>query len=107
MSANPPFSPVRIVGNLLFVSGQIGIKDGALVSEDVKRQLEQAVQNVTILLKKENLSLESVFDVTAFLVDQEDYQAFNETYAEIFKNPFPTRTTITVKSLPFGARVEL
>jgi len=49
----------------------------------------------------------SVIDVTAFLIDQSDYQSFNEIYAELFKEPFPTRTTVTVKSLPLGARVEL
>lgn len=107
MNAKPLFSPTRTEGNFIFLSGQIGTKDGVLVSENIKEQVTQAVENIVKLLEKHNLSLESVVDITAFLIDQEDYQSFNEIYAELFKEPFPTRTVVTVKSLPLGARVEL
>ncbi|GEM_PF-196270 len=107
MNTKPLFSPTRTEGNFVFLSGQIGIKDGILVSENIKEQVAQAVENIVALLKKHNLLLESVIDVTAFLIDQEDYQPFNEIYSELFNEPFPTRTTVTVKSLPLGARVEL
>jgi 2-iminobutanoate/2-iminopropanoate deaminase len=107
MNTKPPFSPSRIEGNLVFLSGQIGIKDGALVSDDFKEQFARAIENILRILGEHSLSLENVIDVTAFLIDQGDYQVFNEAYGESFKEPFPTRTTVTVKSLPFGAKVEL
>ena len=100
------FSSTRTEGNFIFLSGQIGIKNGVLVSENIKEQVVQSVENITALLKKHNLPPDSVIDVVAFLIDQEDYQPFNEIYGELFKEPFPTRTTVTVKSLPLGAKVE-
>ena len=102
-----PFSPTRIVGNLVFVSGQVGQKDGKVVSEDFREQMTQATSNVADLLSAHNLSFANIIDVTAFLVTQEDYVSFNEIYLQYFKDPFPTRTTVTVKSLPLGAKIEL
>lgn len=105
--ANFPLSPFRQVGNLLFISGQIGQKNGQLVSENVEDQVTQAVSNIVDILKQNGLDLKSVADVTVFLTEQNNYAAFNETYAKCFAEPYPSRTTVTVKSLPLGAKVEL
>jgi reactive intermediate/imine deaminase len=102
-----PFSLVRRAGNMLFVSGQIGLHDGKLVSASFEEQLKKTIQNIVSLLTANNSSLNRVVDVTAFLTDQADYPKFNEIYAQFFKSPFPTRTTVTVKSLPLEAKVEL
>ena len=104
---NFPLSPIKKAGELYFVSGQIGIKDGQLAGDDIKTQLAQAVANIVSILEGEGLSLADVLDVTAFLVNQEDYQGFNDLYRELFQEPYPTRTTVTVKSLPANALVEL
>ncbi|MEK7564833.1 MAG: RidA family protein [Patescibacteria group bacterium] len=102
-----PFSPFKQVGDLFFISGQVGQKEGKLVSESLKDQVIQAVANIAEILKQNGLSLENVIDVTAFLVNQEDYALFNQVYAKQFIEPYPTRTTVTVKSLPLNAKVEL
>ena len=102
-----PFSPARISGNFVFLSGQIGLKDGKLVSDDIQEQTIQAIENASVILKDNDLSLGDVIDVTAFLINQEDYGAFNEAYMKSFSDPFPTRTAVTVKSLPLGAKVEI
>lgn len=105
--ANFPLSPFREVDRLLFVSGQIGQQNGKLVSDSVEDQTVQAVANIAAILSQSNLSLKNVVDVTAFLVDQNDYDAFNVVYAKEFGEPYPARTTVTVKSLPLGAKIEL
>ena len=107
MPNNLPFSPFRTSGNLIFLSGQVGIREGRLVSGDVGEHTTQAIENVNTILKANNLTLSDVVDVTAFLIDQQDYNVFNEIYARSFSEPFPTRTTVTVKSLPLEARIEL
>jgi len=104
---NFPLSPARQLGNMLFVSGQIGQQNGQLVSDDITGQTIKALANVTEILQQHGLSLENVIDVTAFLTDQADYDSFNEAYRNAFNEPFPSRTTVTVKSLPLGAKVEL
>lgn len=102
-----PLSPFKQVGNLLFISGQIGQKDGKLVSEGLREQTVQAIQNVKNILEQNALSIMNVVDVTAFLTDQQDYADFNDEYAKQFETPYPTRTTVTVKSLPLDAKVEI
>lgn len=102
-----PLSPFREAENLIFISGQIGQQEGKLVSENITEQTAQAVSNIENILKQAGLTLESIVDVTAFIVDQEDYNAFNDAYAKAFPQPYPSRTTVTVKSLPLNARVEL
>lgn len=104
---NYPLSPFKQVGNLLFISGQNGQKDGQLVSDNLEEQVKQAVANITAILLQNGLEIKNVVDVMAFLVDQNDYVAFNEIYSQAFTEPYPTRTTVTVKSLPLGAKVEL
>ncbi|MHB8870884.1 MAG: RidA family protein [Candidatus Doudnabacteria bacterium] len=102
-----PLSSIRNSGQLYFLSGQIGLKDGVLVSEDIKEQLGQTVENIKTILKEVNLTLNNVVSVTTYLIDQSDYTVFNGTYTELFQPPYPTRTTVTVKSLPLNAKVEL
>ena len=104
---NYPLSPSKQAGNLLFISGQVGQKDGQLVSDNLEEQVRQAVDNITAILQQNGMGLSNVIDVLAFLVEQSDYVAFNEVYSKSFAEPFPTRTTVTVKSLPLGAKVEI
>ena len=105
--ATYPLSPAKQVGNLLFISGQVGQKDGQLVADNLEDQVKQAVANITEILKQNGMDLNNIIDITAFLVEQNDYTAFNEVYSKAFTEPYPTRTTVTVKSLPLGAKVEL
>jgi 2-iminobutanoate/2-iminopropanoate deaminase len=104
---NFPLSSFRKIGNTLYISGQIGQQNGELISEDIEDQVAQAVANIKAILEQNNLALSSVIDVTAFLVDQNDYAAFNDAYEKSFSEPYPSRTTVTVKSLPLHAKVEL
>lgn len=102
-----PLSSFKAVGGLLFISGQIGQKDGTLVSEDLEQQIIQAIANIREILNQNNLNLKNIVDVTAFLIDENDYTPFNEVYKNSLEEPYPTRTTVTVRALPLGARVEL
>lgn len=102
-----PLSLSRQVVNTFYISGQIGQKDGKLVSSEIAEQTRQAIENIKNILKDSGLELSNVADVTAFLIDYSDYDAFNEAYRNGFQEPFPTRTTVFVKSLPLDARVEL
>ena len=108
MSQTPPFSIARSInGKHTFFSGQIGLKEGQLVADNIEEQTKQIVANLKEALLKEYLSLDDIVDVTAYLTKQEDYESFNKVYSELFRQPYPTRTTIGVEWLPLNARVEL
>ena len=103
-----PFSLFRKSGDLVFLSGQIGLKDGRLVDGGVRPELRQAVENVKNILIGVNLTLQHVVAVEIFLIAlKEDYASMNEVYAELFTPPYPARTCVGVKELPLGARIEI
>jgi 2-iminobutanoate/2-iminopropanoate deaminase len=45
--------------------------------------------------------------VNVYLADMNDFAAMNEVYAGFFKEPYPARATVAVKSLPKNAKVEI
>jgi len=83
------------------------VKDGELISDDFRDKTEQTILNIKSILEQNNLSLKNVVDVTVFLADQKNYNAFNEEYIKFFSEPYPARTVVTVKSLPREAKVEI
>jgi 2-iminobutanoate/2-iminopropanoate deaminase len=94
---------------LLFCSGQIGIDPakGELVAGGVVAECRQALRNCAALVEAAGLACSDITRVTLFLADMQDFAAVNAVYAEVFKEPFPARSTVAVAGLPKGARVEI
>ena len=102
-----PYSPIVAAGPWLVCSGQLGLKDGAIVPGGVTEQTRQALANVRALLEAEGASLAAVVKTTVFLLDMADFAAMNEVYAEAFASHRPARSTVAVVALPLGAAVEI
>jgi reactive intermediate/imine deaminase len=104
-----PFSPAVRVGNLLYLSGQIGNRPGTreLADTGIAGQTRQALENVKALLASAGSSLERVAKCTVFLVDIKDYAAMNTVYATYFPKDPPARSTVAGSGLALGARVEI
>ena len=109
MSTPPvgPYTPVVRAGDWLVVSGQVGIRDGKLISGGTVDQLRQAIANLAALLEKEGASLDRVVKTTVFLRHMSDYPAMNEAYMEAFGDHRPARSAIGVAELPLNALVEV
>jgi 2-iminobutanoate/2-iminopropanoate deaminase len=104
------FSPAILVGDTLYMSGSIGSDPatGQLAKGGFEPELRQVITNVQGVLKAAGMDLTDVVSVTAYLADMNDFTRFNEVYREYFKTePLPTRSTVAVKDLARGARVEL
>ena len=89
------YSAVARAGNLVFVSGQIP-KDpatGEIVKGDLRAQTKRVIENVRLALEPAGLTLDHVVSVTAYLANIDDWHTFNQIYREMFKAPYPTRTT--------------
>ncbi len=96
-----PYSPIRKVGNLYFVSGQVGIDPATKAASGfVKDQTNQALKNLREVLKNEGLDLNHVVKTTVFLTDMRDFAAMNEAYESYFVAPRPARSTVAVAELP-------
>ena len=102
-----PYSPSMRAGDWLVCSGQLGVRDGALVGGGVAEQSRQALANLRQLLEGQGASLDKVAKTLVFLVDMDDFAAMNEAYVAAFGDHRPARSTVAVAGLPLGARVEV
>jgi 2-iminobutanoate/2-iminopropanoate deaminase len=104
-----PYSQAVRVGQFLFTAGQIPLdpKTGVIVSEDISEQARRVLDNLTAVLKAENLTFDHIIKTTIFLTSMDDFQAVNEVYATYFSAQPPARSTVAVSALPKGARVEI
>ena len=103
-----PFSQAVSTGELMFLSGQVGLDaDGKLVAGGVEAQARQVFANLSAVLESAGKSFGDVVRVGVFLTDMADFAALNAVYAGHFDEPFPARTTVAVAALPLGAAVEI
>lgn len=95
---------------LYYFSGQLGIdpKSGNFVNDtDVVAQCEQVFKNIEALLKEAGCDFSDVIKTTVFLADMNDFGAVNEVYSKYFKEPYPARSAVAVKTLPKKGLVEI
>ena len=104
-----PYSQALLVGNTLYISGQLGIDPatGKRVDGDTAAQAEQALKNIMAILMEENMSMHNVAQVQVFLADIADFAAVNAVYKSFFSEPYPARAAIQAGALPAGGSVEI
>lgn len=104
-----PYSPFRRAGDLVILSGQLGLTPGkaTLQGTTAAEQLRQALENARALLAEAGATLSQVVKATLFLVDMGEFAACNEVWLEFFDPPRPTRSAVAVAALPLGARSEV
>ncbi|TDC92311.1 RidA family protein [Actinomadura sp. 7K507] len=105
------FPHVRVVGNLVFVSGTSSRRpdnsiEGAVADEfgttelDIRAQTYAVIGNVRDILQAAGADLADLVQVTTYLVNMNDFGGYNEVYGEYFDETGPTRTTVAVHQLP-------
>jgi len=104
-----PFSTAVRVGNVLYLSGQIGTKPGTteLVAGGIGPETRQTMENIKAVLEYAGSSLQRVFKCTVFLRDITEFAAMNEVYRSFFPTDPPARSTVAGSGLALGARVEI
>lgn len=104
-----PYSQGIRTGDLVFVSGQLGVDPaaGQLVEGGVAEQAEQAMRNVAAILEEAGSGLDKLVKTTIFLADLGDFGTLNEVYARHVGERPPARATFQVGALPSGALVEI
>ena len=73
--------------------------DGDIVEGDIRVQTRKMLENLKVTVKAAGGTMQDVTQVALFIVDRADFEAMNETYAEFFSAPYPTRSTVVVKEL--------
>ena len=104
-----PYSQAMTAGEMVFVSGQLGIdpESGKMVGEDLMSQARQALENLKNIIMDAGLTLNEVASVDVFLTDMTDLGDFNSVYQRYFSGHKPARAVVAVKALPKGGCVEI
>lgn len=104
-----PYSQAVLVGEQLFVSGQIALDpdSGEMVKADMAAETRQILKNLGAILKAAGMDYGHVVQTTVYLKDLEDFGAMNAAYAPFFQIAPPSRATVEVSQLPRGARIEM
>lgn len=102
------YSQAIRAGDMVFLSGQIGLDpvSGQLL-EGIEAQVERAFANLEAVAQAAGGDLDDCVRVTVFLTDLADFGRVNEAMGRRFREPFPSRSTVGVASLPRGACVEI
>ena len=96
--ASATLSPGIRVGDLLFVSGQLGTSRETPDST-IAGQTHRALDNVKAVVEAAGSSMANVVKCTVFLVDVRDFAAMNQAYVQFFPKEPPTRSTVAVAAL--------
>ena len=103
-----PFSAGVRVGNMLYLSGQIGIdRSGSLVPGGIAAETKCAMENIKATLERNGSSLDHVIKVTVMLVDMSEWSEMNKVYVTYFSQHLPARSAFGTSGLALGARVEI
>ncbi len=99
-----PYSPCIVVGDQIWVAGQIGTDGG----ESLREQAKRALDKIEGLLVQAGSSKSDLVKVTVLLIDMKDFSDFNEIYGEWLEGTvLPARAAFAVKELPGQAKVEV
>jgi reactive intermediate/imine deaminase len=108
--AGLPFSQAVKVGDVLYLSGQLGNKPGTteLVEGGMEAQARQAMDNIGWVLKQNGLTYDDVFKCTVMMADMKKWGDFNKVYVTYFKpERLPSRSAFGANGLALGAEVEV
>jgi 2-aminomuconate deaminase len=105
------FPHIKRAGDFLFVSGTSARRPdntiaGTEVDEfgtsrlDIRIQTRAVIESIRDILESEGAQLQDVVEISAYLVNMNDFAGYNEVYGEYFGYEGPTRTTVAVHQLP-------
>lgn len=106
--ANAPFSDAVQVGNMYFLSGQIGMNQTTrtLVEGGIEAETTQTLENIKAVLAQHGMDMSHVVKSLVVLDDIGDFAAFNEIYKTYLPQK-PARTTFAAEALAAGAKIEI
>jgi len=105
------FPHIKRAGDFLFISGTSSRRAddtiaGAVTDKrgttrlDIREQTRAVIENIKDILASMDANLKDVVEISTYLVNMDDFEAYNEIYAQYFDEQGPARTTVAVRQLP-------
>lgn len=103
-----PYVQAYKAGNMVFVSGQLGIDmaTGEL-ADGVEAQAKCSMANLGAILKEAGATPADVVKTTVFIASMSDFATVNKVYGDFFGENVPARSCVEVGALPKGGLVEV
>lgn len=102
------YSQAILVGNTLYLSGQIGLDPYSMeLVEGIEAQIRRVFDNLKAVCEAAGCSLADIAKLNIFLTDLSNFQLVNQIMGEYFAQPYPARAALGVASLPKNALVEM
>ncbi|GAA3731322.1 RidA family protein [Leifsonia bigeumensis] len=103
-----PFSTAVRVGDMLYLSGQIGVRSDGVLAEGFQAQARQTMDNIAASLTLAGSSMADVVKATIMIADMARWGEFNTIYLEYFDaGRLPARSAFGANALALGAEVEV
>jgi 2-aminomuconate deaminase len=95
------FPHVKVANGFAFVSGTSARRpDGTIDGADIATQTRAVVGNLRDILRAAGADLADLVQVTSYLMTMDDFDGYNQVWAEFFDEHGPARTTVAVHQLP-------
>lgn len=104
-----PYSQAVIVGDIIYVSGQIGLDpvSGTVTARDIVAETHQVMNNLSAILKEGGYLFSDVVKCSIFVKNMEQFALINDAYGTYFEEKPPARETVEVSRLPKDVNVEI
>lgn len=107
-----PFSPAVRVGDVIYLSGQIGTDPGAnanaVVPGGIEAETRQTLNNIKRTVEAVGSSMDKVVKCTVMMADMKEWDRMNVVYREFFTpGKLPARSAFGTSGLALNARVEI
>jgi 2-iminobutanoate/2-iminopropanoate deaminase len=107
-STSLPFSAAVRVGDMLYLSGQLGTDSSTrLVPGGIEPETRQTMENIRAVLEANGSSMDRVVKCLVMLADMSEWSAMNRVYVTFFPDHLPARSAMGASGLALGARVEI
>ena len=103
---NDTYSQAVRLGDVIYISGQLGVRPDGTLPATFPDQVRQALENVKTVLQASGSSLSLVAKVNIYVTDFSRLREMNEIYPEYFPHR-PAKTTVEIARLDKGAQIEV
>jgi 2-iminobutanoate/2-iminopropanoate deaminase len=92
---------VEIAANarILYIAGQLGVKQDGSFARDIGGQAEQAWRNIQTVLAAAGMSIENIVKVNHYLTRKEDIAGYREVRARMLGDHKPASTLLVISAL--------
>jgi len=107
-AGNGFITPLVIHNGVIYIAGQgAHSHDSSDFPMDIETHTKRVMENVKTLVTAGGGTMDSILQLTVFLVNIDFYEGMNNVFKTYFPNGGPARTTVAVAALPGKSLVEI